>query len=515
MDKRWAQAPGRREQLALFTECLDDSLPAEHPIRALDACLARMDWTSWEKPYDGMRGQPPIHPRLVAGCILYGLMRGLRSSRALEDATRERLDFIWFLERRTIDHATFAQFRTQFGEALKDLNRQLARMICMQYEQALLTLVIDGTRIRANSNRHGARTAAGLERLIGACVTELDRKLAQLAEEDTTALELERCRLEIEALQAKIALYERAHTVAQERDLEKKSKDGAGAHAVRVPVTDPDAQITPNKEGGFAPNYTPTVAVDGASGIIVSADVLCGSDEASAVLPAVAAAQDVGNVQPARILADSGFASGENLDSLAQHGIEAYMPTTTDFRQSNPANRCEPAQPVAPCDWGRLPQRGGQLAASAFVYDATTDQYHCPMGKTLTRVRRGVYKRTGIAFTQYQCPGKAGCPLADRCVKAKAAARTIVRDQHQTIRDHVGRRMATPEGCAIYKSRAPLVEGVFAGIKHGMGIRRFLVRGLDKVRTEWQWICTAFNLKKQLRSLRQPRPTTTPLIPAQ
>ena len=56
--------------------------------------------------YDGHRGQPPIHPMRLAGAILYGLMRGIRSSRELEDATRERLDFRWFLEGRTVDHSS-------------------------------------------------------------------------------------------------------------------------------------------------------------------------------------------------------------------------------------------------------------------------------------------------------------------------------------------------------------------------------------------------------------------------
>ena len=29
----------------------------------------------------------------------------------------------------------------------------------------------------------------------------------------------------------------------------------------RVPITDPQSRVTPNKEGGFAPNYTPLAMV--------------------------------------------------------------------------------------------------------------------------------------------------------------------------------------------------------------------------------------------------------------
>jgi hypothetical protein len=56
-----------------------------------------------------------IHPRVMAGFILYGLSLGIRSSRKLEDAAANRLDFIWLLEGRVPDHATICKFRTQFG----------------------------------------------------------------------------------------------------------------------------------------------------------------------------------------------------------------------------------------------------------------------------------------------------------------------------------------------------------------------------------------------------------------
>jgi hypothetical protein len=41
----------------------------------------------------------------------------------------------------------------------------------------------------------------------------------------------------------------------------------------RIPTTDPQSRINPNKEAGFAPNYTLTVTVDIDSGLIVATDV--------------------------------------------------------------------------------------------------------------------------------------------------------------------------------------------------------------------------------------------------
>ena len=40
------------------------------------------------------------------------------------------------------------------------------------------------------------------------------------------------------------------------------------------------------------------------------------------------------------------------------------------------------------------------------------------------------------------------------------------------------------------------MELVFGNIKEAMGFRRFLLRGLEKVRGEWALVCMAYNLRK-------------------
>ena len=44
-------------------------------------------------------------------------------------------------------------------------------------------------------------------------------------------------------------------------------------------------------------------------------------------------------------------------------------------------------------------------------------------------------------------------------------------------------------------------ETPFAIIKGILEVRRFLLRGLDKVRTEWRWVCTPYNLRKLMEVL--------------
>jgi hypothetical protein len=71
----WATAPQCRDQIVLFPTRLDEAIGADHSVRLLDTILSQLDWSQWESLYDLRRGQPPIHPRILAGVILYGLLK--------------------------------------------------------------------------------------------------------------------------------------------------------------------------------------------------------------------------------------------------------------------------------------------------------------------------------------------------------------------------------------------------------------------------------------------------------
>jgi hypothetical protein len=66
-------------------------------------------------------------------------------------------------------------------------------------------------------------------------------------------------------------------------------------------------------------------------------------------------------------------------------------------------------------------------------------------------------------------------------------------------------KLRATEGRDIHHRRFHLAEMPFAILKSVMGIRQFLLRGLEKVRTEWLWACTAYNLKKLAAAVVAPR----------
>ena len=65
-----------------------------------------------------------------------------------------------------------------------------------------------------------------------------------------------------------------------------------------------------------------------------------------------------------------------------------------------------------------------------------------------------------------------------------------------TAKDRMTAKVQTPEGRALYARRKVIVEPVFGQIKEARGFRRFLLRGLQKIRGEWCLVCLTHNVLK-------------------
>ena len=66
----------------------------------------------------------------------------------------------------------------------------------------------------------------------------------------------------------------------------------------------------------------------------------------------------------------------------------------------------------------------------------------------------------------------------------------------------MARKLRSKAGSAIYAQRKAIVEPVNGQIKEARGLRRFLLRGLEKVDAEWHLIAATHNLLKLFRYRR-------------
>jgi len=88
-------------------------------------------------------------------------------------------------------------------------------------------------------------------------------------------------------------------------------------------------------------------------------------------------------------------------------------------------------------------------------------------------------------YRVYKCQSCAGCGLAADCLRGNSQRRTVSHDQHEAVRQEVAARLKTESGKKAYARRAHLAETPNGYIKQVIRLRQFLLRGLDKVRTEW------------------------------
>lgn len=511
----WATAPQKREQLVMFPQRLDEAIEPGHVVRLLDEILSRIDWTGWEAEYDLTRGQPPIHPRVKAGVILYGLLTRIRSTRMLEESLRVRIDFMWLAEGRSIDHTTISKFRVKNAARLKDLFVQVGLVAREMEWLTLETLAFDGTRIRANNRRSGTRTPERLREAqaeLAAKYAELEQKIADVDARDEEVFgDSSPSQLNKELSDVK---RRRAKVDAALAELER-IKQGEQTPPKRLPITDPQSRVTPNKEGGFAPNYTPLAMVDVDSGLIVSADVIPHTDEDKYLMGAIEDVQENFGLAapPKEVLADGMMATGENLAECDARHITLYSPIA-DGPADNPALREDPTQPVAEEDRNRLPTKISKskgketkkLDKHAFVYDQEHDCYWCPEGKRLSYVSTSHETRNGGERIRHTYRSEVAdcdaCPLRDLCLSGRKLRRDIRHEQHESHSIQQRKLMRTEEAQQKYSRRRHPGERPFAVIKQQFGARQFLTRGMDRVKQEWLWLATAFNLKQLLGLIR-------------
>lgn len=513
----WAKPTESRDQIVLFPEKLDDAIPAEHPVRSVWAILQTIDWKPWEQKYVLTHGHPPIHPSILVGVIVYGLLKRIRTSRALEEALQVRMDFRWFAEGRSIDHSTIAKFRTAEPELLKHVFVQIGLIAQQMGHLKLVTLGYDGTRLRASNRRSGTRTPDELrqakEELAKQFAAHQEAVAKAQAGEDEVfdAAQNANAATDLEA-RGKDLQRESDRIEAALAEIKKIEESGKKVPD-RIPITDPQCRIAKNKEGGFGTNYNPTATVDADSGLIAAHDVISGIDEQSHMHEAIDQVRrdfmDGDTDRPIQVLADGLMATGENIAACPEKNVELFTPAGP----ANPAYREDPTQPIAEDRVEDLPLRGKRpkkgeadtrtFDKSAFLYDAEADVYYCPMGKTLERKsERSDSERYLYRAAKSDC---AGCPLKEMCFKntRNQYGRRIENGKHEQVKQAHTAKMQSEESREAYARRAPVTERPFALIKRGFGVREFLVRGLEKVQAEWCLLCIAHNVHRLLR-LSQP-----------
>ena len=130
--------------LQKFLEQVEQKTPA-----IVASVLNQMDWSAFEARY-APTGRPPYAPRNMVGLIVYGIMQGTTSLRALENMARLDLGCMWVSGGIYPDHAIIGRFinmheKSLTGQFFDDLVRAVLKITGSGGER----LAGDGTTIEA------------------------------------------------------------------------------------------------------------------------------------------------------------------------------------------------------------------------------------------------------------------------------------------------------------------------------------------------------------------------------
>ena len=454
-----------RSQTLLFPERLEDYVSAENPVRFLDAFVGTLDLRALDfaKAQCAATGRPPYDPAALLKLYLYGYLHRIRSSRLLEAECQRNVEVIWLLGKMTPDFKTIADFRKDNLKPLRAVNRQFT-VLCRKLELfGGQLLAIDGSKFAAVNARDQNFNAAKLQDLIERADARLAEYLQQLdttdaAEPGGTALTKDELAAKIAALQEKQNWH--AELLAQLQDGEDK----------QVSVTDPDTRKMPTAHGTIV-GYNAQMAVDAKHKLIAADDVTSEVTDLRQLADVAPEAKANLELKGAEVVADAGYYNAAEVSRCAEQGLTAYVP-----KADTSANTAR-----------------GLYGKSRFWYDAPKDVYVCPAGAELT-YRFNTYE-LGRELSYYRASGCQGCALKKQCTRNKAN-RTITREANEGLMEAMAARMkAQPQ---TFKLRKTLAEHPFGTIKRWFGYTHFLLKGLEKVRTEWSMTTLAYNLKRVL-----------------
>jgi transposase len=234
---------------------------------------------------------------------------------------------------------------------------------------------------------------------------------------------------------------------------------------------DPEAGFGHFPDGKIRPGYKQHVAVDGQNRVVVGMTVTSADKyEGIEALAVVDQVTERLGATPEVVCADSAYGSGQNRAELEDRGIRLVSPP----------------KPMTVSG-------GDRFTVEDFHYDSEKDEFTCPAGTTLTFVY------TDSARPDRRCYRAAkkacrNCSYKTRCTRSEA--RKIKVSKYHAARIRLKADSQTESFRHLYRSRAPVVEGVFAEEKQWHGLRRAWRRGLAKMRVQCLLIAAVLNLKR-------------------
>jgi hypothetical protein len=386
-------------------------------------------------------------------------MYGIRSSRELERACRDTLPLVWLSGMRVPDHNTLWRFWKRYQKVIKNVFLKSVRVASEAKLVGMVLQALDGTKIKSAGAKRSAWHRADLEKLLAQIesnIAELEQEIGEAGEEGGVDDRLPETLKSREDLRSRIQ-----ESLATLSEADRK----------HMHPHDPDAKMMVS-QGRTEFAYNAQAMVDEQSGIIVAADVTDESNDSAQLKPMLEQTeQNTGGVA-ATTVADSGYHTAVGLGAAEDMGADVLVAVKQKEHQVGPYHTMH------------------------FTYDEASDSVRCPQQQTLPREGTRRSKDKPYEVNTYRCHFAETCPVAAQCSRDKKGRVIEIGPHHAAV----VRNRQHPDARALLRKRQMIVERVFAEIKEVLRWRRWTVRGLENVRSQWLMICAAFNLRRMVAS---------------
>lgn len=449
------------DQLLLLPPDLRQWLPEDDLVFFIQDVIETLDLRAIYWIYDGAQGgQPPYDPRLMTSLLIYAYCVGIPSSRKIERATYDSVAFRVLAADQHPDHDTIADFRRRHLKALAGLFTQVLRLCQKAGLVKLGHVALDGTKVKANASKHKAMSYDRMEKSAQQLEQEVQELLQRAEQADT-----EEDRQygvgqrgndlpdELRFKQSRLKKIQEAMSA-----LEAEAKAKAEARREEIRQQEQALEQEGKKRRGQAPKEPSERPEDKAQYNFTDPDSRIMKDGASKSFEQCYNAQII-------------------VDSTSQIIVAAQV-----TQEANDKNQVKPMveEMKANLD-GQKPE---QMSTDNGYFSEDNVKY-------LQEEGIDAYVATGrIKHGQSPVP----------------AARGRI-PQAATVMERMARKLRTIKGRATYSKRKEIVEPVFGQIKEVRGFRRFLLRGLENVDCEWDFISLTHNLLKLFRGGLSPRLT--------
>ena len=307
-----------RQQMSWRAVDVERLIGEDHAARAIWTLVGRLDLSRF---YQGIEssaeegGRPAIDPQLLISLWVYAYSQGIGSAREVARRCAYDPAFQWLTGLQEVNYHTLADFRV---ERQKELDELFTQILAALSKEGLLTLeqvMQDGTKIKALASTRSFHRE-------GTIREHLERARRRVAEMGDPRNEQTRRKVKQAQARAQREQQERLESALEELQSLRAEKPGKAKSGARTSVSDPQARVMKQPDGGFAPSYNVQVCADAAHGLIVEVAVTQAGNDSAQLLPAVERIEERLNKKPQQMVADGGYTTRDTIEKMASREID-------------------------------------------------------------------------------------------------------------------------------------------------------------------------------------------------